>query len=585
MTEEIPLKEIPVTTDNPAHDARDGEPQPGDAARTTAAPPLPREEAIRRLDGLNRLARLIDNSGRDVERLLHSVARMLSESIGDMSTISLLSNDKTTYRITAYYDRDPKVVALFEQVLADSPPRIDRGQGWVAKVIHTGEPLLIPGITVEQVVSSAVPSFVEFTRQVGIASLLIVPVRGRGGVLGAIAITRHEGGRPYNDYDRDFLLEIAGRTGVAVENFMLIESLRNEVSARLFAREALAASEQRFLSIFQSAALGIKVMDLVGTVLETNPAFQRISGYPESELIAMHFYDIVHPEDVAKVMDEFSRLRITGAAGGHVQHRIIRRDGSVVWVRTTFAGVRKRAENQALSLIFGLTEDLTEQKQTEADILELKQHLQRSIEMERLRIAQNLHDAPLQELYVVIYKLEELRLGVSPEAAKLLAEVIADIQYTLNSLRSTASELRPPALSRFGLEKAVRSYMEELREQHPEIQLKLSLARDRQSLPEPVRLVLFRTLQEAMSNILRHSQATQVSVRFSFDAEEARLEISDNGVGFAAPSNAVSLVREGHYGLAGMWERVTAASGSLSVESEPGKGTVIRAVVPCMSEE
>jgi signal transduction histidine kinase len=83
-----------------------------------------------------------------------------------------------------------------------------------------------------------------------------------------------------------------------------------------------------------------------------------------------------------------------------------------------------------------------------------------------------------------------------------------------------------------------------------------------------------------LTNILRHAEATEVKVSFSFDAEEARLEIKDNGRGFEVPANWIEYVRQGHYGLAGAAERVNTLGGTLKVESEPGNSTLVRAVIP-----
>ena len=550
------------------------------AGRRLLPADLSREEAVRRLETFYRLTRLVAESNNDADRLVHDAARLISEVLGDLTAISLLNVHGETYHVAAYHDPDPAVQALFEQTLRDVTS-IPRDQGWVAKVISTGQPLLIPSISNEEATAGTAPAFMEFVRRVGAASVLVVPISGQSGVLGAVSASRHTGGRPYTEADQYFLMEIAFRLGLAIEGAMLVASLRNEVSARLFAREALAASEERFLSIFRSAALGIKIVDLVGTILETNSAFQAMTGYDEAQLIAMHFYDIIHPQDVARVLRSFNELKMHRIPQIAVEHRLIRRDGSIAWIRTTFAGVKRGAGDDSLTLIFGISEDITQRKQAEGELLELKRHLQRSIELERLRIAQNLHDVPLQELYAVIYKMEELRPKAVPENAAVLADLINDIKKTLEGLRATASELRPPALSRFGLEKAIRSYAVEFRQQQPEMQLELALAHDGQILSEDIRLVLFRVFQQAMMNIVRHARATQVSVHFSFDAEEARLEVSDNGKGFPIPPNWMNDVREGHYGLAGMAERVSAAGGTLTLESREGGGTIVRAVIPC----
>lgn len=541
---------------------------------------ITREDALRRLLTFHRLARLIADCENDIDGLAQAAAQLTSEVIGDMSVVTLLNAHGETYHIAAYHDPDPEVVSLFEQTLQEVG-NIPSDQGWVARVISSGQPLLMPAITVEQANTAAVPAFMEFTRRVGIAGILIVPISCRSGTLGTIALTRHQAGQPYDETSQQFLMEIGYRIGLAIESAMLVESLRKEVAARLLAKEALAGSEERFLSIFRSTALGIKVMDVIGTILETNSAFQAMTGYGEEDFIAMQFYDIVHPDDIARVVEVFTAIKLGSGPKPPVEHRLIGKDGSTIWVRTTFAGVKKGPEDPTLTLIFGIAENITERKQADAELAELRKHLQRSIELERLRLAQNLHDTPLQELYAVIYKLEELRPTTRPATAEIVGQVITDIKHTLDGLRATASELRPPALSRFGLEKAVRSYAEDFRLKHPQLRLELSLARDRQFLSEELRLVLFRVFQEALANVARHAQASEVHVRFSFDAEEARLEVSDNGRGFIVPNNWMASLREGHYGLAGMAERVSAAGGVLTLDSKPEGPTTVRAVIPC----
>jgi PAS domain S-box-containing protein len=580
------------------HDGGDLDPeQPQAAAKTHLASPsyprlasvrrsiprnISREEAVLRLETFYRLTRLLADCENDVDRIAAAAARLASEALGDMATIALLNAHGETYHIAAYHDPDPQVMELFTKYLAATEQSsISSEQGSVALVIRTGKPLLIPTTAMEELAPMAVPAFAEFGQRAGVASLLIVPITGASGTLGTIAMARHSGGRPYTEHNRDFLMEIGFRVGLAIESATLVESLRNEVVTRLFAKEALAASEQRFLSIFHSTTFGIKIMDLVGTILETNSAFQVMIGYGETELIAMHFYDLIHPDDVAPVLNAFMQLKSGREIQKMIEHRLCRKDGSIVWVRTTFAGVRKSATNPTLSLIFGIVEDISERRQSDAELKELRQHLQRSIEIERLRLAQNLHDTPLQELYAVIYKLEELRPSTRPATSEIIGDVIGDIKKTLDGLRATASELRPPALSRFGLEKAIRSHVEDYRVKHPDMTIELALAQDHQLLPEDIRMVLFRVFQEAMANIARHAKASEVKVRFSFDAEEARLEVSDNGRGFEVPDNWMASARGGHYGLAGMVERVSAAGGVLELESRPAGPTTVRVVIPC----
>lgn len=585
MMDEIPVREgaggqaerqstLPRGKKNPASSRLNGR------AHSPIPLNLTREQALRQLETFHALVHMLADCNSDVTRIAGCLVRVAAQAIGDLSAVLLLEGRRDTFRLAAFHDEDPEALALIRKVV-DEAAGMPPDQGLTAQVMTSGEPLLVPHMPAEQLDAIDLPMFQEYNHRVGFASLLIVPLMARGGVLGALVVSRHGGGRSYNEADQHFLEQIAFTAGSTVESAHLVSTLRREVAARLLATRALAASEQRFLSVFHASPLGINVMDLEGTMLETNAAFQNLSGFAENDLMAMRFQDIVQPDDVHRVLDAFEQLNRGKAAQARLEHHILRRDGGTVWVKTTFAVVHKQPANQEPDLIFGITEDFTDRKRADADLLELKQHLQASIEMERLRLAQNLHDRPLQELYAVIYKLEELRLGADRENSDLLAEVIDDIRRTLDALRSTATELRPPALSRFGLEKAIRSYMQEFHDKHPGIQVKLWLSHDRQSLPETVRLVLFRVLQEAVANVARHAQATEIQIRFTFDAEEARLEVSDNGKGFVVPADWMSVVREGHYGLAGMSERVTAAGGLVSVESTPGSSTTIRVTIPC----
>jgi signal transduction histidine kinase len=276
----------------------------------------------------------------------------------------------------------------------------------------------------------------------------------------------------------------------------------------------------------------------------------------------------------------FQDVKRKGTSHFRFEHRALRKDGTILWVKTIFTVIKHGTGDNAPVFIVGIVDNITEQKRLEAEMAELNGRLQTSTELERLRVAQELHDGPMQSLHSALYRVEELRAKSGPPLADDLEEVKGTIQGVLQDLRATAKELRPPTIFNFGLENAIRSHANDIIEKHPQIEMSLSLAHDRQNLPEKVRLALFRIFQQSMANVIRHSEATQVRVRFSFDAEEAYLEVSDNGKGFKVPHNWIDFVRHGHYGLAGAAERATALGGVLSVESKPGDATVVRVTIP-----
>jgi two-component system sensor histidine kinase DegS len=179
----------------------------------------------------------------------------------------------------------------------------------------------------------------------------------------------------------------------------------------------------------------------------------------------------------------------------------------------------------------------------------------------------------------MIYQLDELREALNePEAEKTLDECDHTLHRVVNSLRTICRELRPPSLSPFGLEVAIRDHMEKFRDQNPELHVSLELIPDKQALPDSMRLTLFRIYQQAVLNVARHSQASEAYIRFRWDDKTVILEVEDNGVGFEAPESWVELAREQRFGLLGIAERVESLRGKLEIHSALGGGTLVRVI-------
>ena len=538
-----------------------------------------REKHIQRIEMLYNFLYTIAEAGNDLTKIMSLAVEFTANMIGELSTIALLNADGDKLKLGAVYDTNSAAQAALSK-LQISDFEYEHSQTLARVVIQSGESLLLPSITAEQLQAVTLPVLNEFVREFGIKSVLIVPLMGKTGVVGTINLYRHPGSKLFNAEDQSFLADIAYHVARAIEKYRLFESLLNEVTERLSAKQALERSEERFHTIFESVTVGIKVLELNGDILQTNSAFQKMVGYEEAELVGRKFYDFLYHEDVGQAIKLFQDVKLKGISSFRFEHRAVRKDGSILWVKTNFSVITNGQGNTAPSFVAGIVENITEQKRLEAEMAELNIRLQSNVELERLRLAQELHDGPMQSLHSAIYHLEELRSKSDTERAAELKEVQHTIQDVLQELRAVAKELRPPTLSEFGLENAIRSHATDIAENHPDLTIQLSLAHDREILPEKVRLGLFRIFQQCMANVIRHAEATQVHVRFSFDAEETYLEISDNGNGFEVPSNWIEFVRRGHYGLAGAAERATALGGVLSVESNPGNSTVVRVRIP-----
>lgn len=217
----------------------------------------------------------------------------------------------------------------------------------------------------------------------------------------------------------------------------------------------------------------------------------------------------------------------------------------------------------------------------EWDRYEIRKRLMESQERERLQLAQRLHDIPIQDLYGLMYQLDELQEYVQdPAGREVVQEFNKTIHTVVSDLRTTCADLRPPSLSPFGLEVAIRDHVEKLHKLFPDLQFHLELLQDQQSLSNNLRLFLFRVYQQAISNVVRHARATDVYVRFRWDDQMIHLEVEDDGIGFVAPQDWLELVQQERFGLVGLAERVENMQGKLDVISTPGEGTLVRVIVP-----
>ncbi len=228
-----------------------------------------------------------------------------------------------------------------------------------------------------------------------------------------------------------------------------------------------------------------------------------------------------------------------------------------------------------------LTEEINERQRMQAELDEVKARLLESTEAERLQLARELHDGPMQELYGLTYQLEMLRENLPPEEREQLLDTTkTSLEGVISSLRATAGELRPPALASFGLEKAIRSHAHNFTRSQPNLQLHLDLDKDGQEMPETTRLILFRIYQVALTNVLRHAKAKRVDIRLRLNDNSVVLDIQDDGCGFPLPNRWVELARDGHMGLLGAKERAESARGTFEVQSQPGEGTLLRVTLP-----
>jgi signal transduction histidine kinase len=205
----------------------------------------------------------------------------------------------------------------------------------------------------------------------------------------------------------------------------------------------------------------------------------------------------------------------------------------------------------------------------------------RAQEDERKRVARELHDETVQMLIALSRRLESLATLPEPlpeTAMERLTALQELIGTTLQGVRRYIQDLRPPTLDHLGLVATIEGLTDDLTEDG--IEADLGVSGDTRRLTPETELVLFRIVQEALSNIRRHSGASHALVQVRFSPDSIRVKIEDDGHGFSAPARIDDMLTTGKLGLIGMHERAHTLGGSLSVQSEPGEGTVVIVDVP-----
>ena len=349
------------------------------------------------------------------------------------------------------------------------------------------------------------------------------------------------------------------------------QDLQEEIAQRRRAEEGLLEREAR---------LRLFLEELPAIVWSTDPDMNFTSirgrGLAEAEGEA----------PAGAVVEElFSQATVASPAALAAHKRALQgRSGAyeLDWLDRSYRCYVEPFHNSEERLIgcIGIALDQSESLRMQAELAEVQRRLIDSTESERLQLAQELHDGPMQELYGLTYHLETLRNGGDDqERSQTISALQARLQGVIHTLRATAGELRPPTLAPLGLEKAIRSHADHFQQTEPDLVIRLNLAPDGQALSERVRLALFRIYQMALTNVIRHAEATEVDIRLSLNPETVTLEIQDDGRGFQLPERWVELARQGHLGLVGALERAEAVGGKLYIETAPGRGTLVRVIV------
>jgi len=355
-----------------------------------------------------------------------------------------------------------------------------------------------------------------------------------------------------------------------------------DVTERKRAEEALRASEQRLRSAQWAARIGTFEWDFRTEKVTLTPEMEALHGLPPGRFgqTKEAFENLVHPDDQERVI-KLGELSLETGQPTEGEYRVVWPDGSVHWIAGRGQVIMDES-GEPLRMV-GVNMDVTERKQAEEALASMTRKLIAVQEQERARIGRELHDDINQQLALLAIDIEQLREHPRDSAAEIssgLTEIRDRVTAIAADVQSLAHQLHSPQLEILGIVAAMRGFCRELAARQ-----KVAIDFTDDNIPKrishEVSLCLFRVLQEALHNAVKHSKVRHYDVRLAYSAGEVHLTVSDRGTGF----DTRTAMGSGGLGLVSMRERVRLVNGTITIDSERQRGTSIHVRVRIESEQ
>jgi len=356
----------------------------------------------------------------------------------------------------------------------------------------------------------------------------------------------------------------------------IIAGLLFQRRVRKRAETSLRESEERFRLVANSAPVMIWMSGPDKLCTFFNQGWLDFTGRPMEDELGNGWASGVRSEDLERCLEVYSRAFESRVDFG-MEYRLRRHDGQYRWVNDI--GVPRFGADGTFQGYIGSCLDVTDRKQSEEALLDMSGRLITAHEEERARIARDLHDDFNQRMALLQIGLEEFeqetpRLSaMARQRLHNIAEIASEVSSDIHNL---SHELHPSKLDSLGLVAAVGGLCKEFSKQHG-LHIQLVHHQLDERIPKEVTLCLFRIVQEALRNVVKHSGAREAEVDVSGQSDRINLCVSDTGAGFDPEAvNGTAGI-----GLISMRERLRLVGGHLSIESKPGQGTRIRVRIPC----
>ncbi len=353
------------------------------------------------------------------------------------------------------------------------------------------------------------------------------------------------------------------------------QALRSETAERKEISTALEEAKERFRQLVESTnAIPWEADAKTWIFTYIGPQAVELLGYPRELWLEKDFWvEHIHPEDRAKTID-YCLKSLAQRTNYEFEYRMLAADGRTIWLHDIVNVVEPDGEPVALR---GFMIDITERKSLEESQRNISSRLISAQEEERRKISRELHDDFGQRLALLAVGIQSLSQQMpepESETVKSMDNLWSQTQKLSTDLHRLSHQLHPAILDQLGLGPAIRSLCSEISEQHG-IQIKFTEHQVQDSIPRDISLCLYRTAQEGLRNIVKHSGAKDAKVELTGAPDTIHLRIADQGVGF----DPITTNRKG-LGLVSIEERIRVVKGEMSLQSRLSHGTCIDLRIP-----
>jgi len=373
-----------------------------------------------------------------------------------------------------------------------------------------------------------------------------------------------------------------------VELQRAVTKLEKEITARRSVQSRLLQLSR----VFRDAADAIIIEDLSGTIVEMNREAEKSYGWSRDELIGASIKSLLLPERYHLAL-QLRQQCLNGREVRNWEGYRVDKYGRVF--PTLMTAFPLMDETGRIEFIATITKDISTLKKLELELREsqsrLKEFSRKSIEAleaDRKAVSRELHDSVGGNLAAIKFALESIagKIAENPDAATAsLEKAILHLAETIKDCKRISADLRPETIDDRGLLATIDWHVRNFGQHYGRIKIIQQIDVSEPEVPEPLKIVIYRVIQEALNNAAMHSQADTIYIRLKKFGDHVEAEVEDNGRGFDPKEISNPGDRLSGFGLKSMRERVEIIGGSFSLHSFSGTGTCIRIAFPVGADD